>query len=139
MLTIERQVRFEEVDAAGILFFARYATYAHDAMERLFDGLAGGYVALTMKRRIGMPAVRLNCQFSAPLRYGDIACITVSTTRIGNRSVELGYRIVRKHDGVLAATLGHTVVTTDLDRLRSCDMPADVRALLTAHLDAAAP
>ncbi len=133
MVSIERQVRFEEVDAAGILFFARFATYAHDAMERLFDALDGGYAALTMKRRIGLPAVKLGCEFSAPLRYGDIARISVSALRIGNRSAELGYRIERQGDLVLAAALTHTVVVTDLEAMRSCEMPPDVRAVLMAH------
>jgi 4-hydroxybenzoyl-CoA thioesterase len=45
--------------------------------------------------------------------------------------------MVRAADAALAAEVKHTVVTTDLRVLASCDMPADVRALLNAHLEVA--
>ena len=132
----ERAVKFEEVDAANIVFFARFVTYAHEAMEHFFDPLDGGYAGLIMTRRIGLPAVHVEMSFSAPLHYGDGLSIETSVAKVGNRSAVLHYRMVRQRDGALAADVKHTVVTTDLRVLSSCDMPADVRALLEAHLEA---
>ena len=43
---IQRAVRFEEVDAARIVFFARYLGYGHEAMEAFFGALEGGYHGL---------------------------------------------------------------------------------------------
>ena len=43
------EAAFEEVDAAGLLFFAVFAAYAHEAMAALFDGLAGGYPARSVR------------------------------------------------------------------------------------------
>jgi len=137
VVVYERAVKFEEVDAAGIVFFARFVTYAHEAMEHFFDPLDGGYAGLIMDRRIGLPAVHVEMSFSAPLRYGDRLRIETSVSKIGNRSAVLRYRMVRAADSALAADVKHTVVTTDLRLLSSCDMPADVRALLGAHLDPA--
>jgi 4-hydroxybenzoyl-CoA thioesterase len=134
MVVLERPVRFDEVDAAGIVFFAQIVAYAHEAMEHFFEGLDGGYPALIVDRRIGVPAVKLEAEFSAPLRYGDRMRIETSVARVGKRSAELVYRFVRMRDGAACATLRHTVVVTDLDRLASCDMPGDVRAALEAHL-----
>jgi 4-hydroxybenzoyl-CoA thioesterase len=37
--------------------------------------------------------------------------------------------------GAHVAELRHTVVTSDLREVTSCDMPADVRALLEQHLE----
>jgi len=133
MIAFRRPVRFEEVDAAGIVFFAHLVAWAHEAMERFFDSVDGGYVALITERRVGLPAVKLESTFSAPLRYGDVASIETSVERVGGRSAVFRYRFVRERDGVEAALVRHTVVTTDLDALRSCEMPADVRALLEAH------
>jgi 4-hydroxybenzoyl-CoA thioesterase len=132
--TIERAVRFEEVDAAGLLFFPVFAAYAHEAMAALFDGLHGGYPALIMKRRVGLPAVAMSSEFLSPLRFGDVAEIATSVTRLGNRSVELHYEFKRLGDGVVCATMQHTVVCTDLETVRSCEMPEDVRAVLESHL-----
>lgn len=134
MVVFDRVIRFEEVDAAGIVFFAHFVGYAHEAMERFFAGIDGGYAGLILERRVGLPAVRVEMSFSAPVRYGDGLRIETSASRVGNRSATLHYRMFRTSDGALSADMTHTVVTTDLRSLTSCEMPADVRAALTANL-----
>ncbi|MGK4006600.1 acyl-CoA thioesterase [Sorangium sp. So ce1036] len=135
MVSFERPIRFEEVDAAGIVFFAHHLAYAHEAMERFFAPLDGGYAGLILGRRIGLPAVRVEADYAAPARYGEALRIETSVVHLGGRSATLRYRMIRVHDGVLSADLRHTVVTTDLVRLASVPMPEDVRALLRAHLE----
>jgi 4-hydroxybenzoyl-CoA thioesterase len=135
VIVFERPIKFEEVDAASIVFFARFVNYAHEAMEHFFAGIEGGYSGLILARRVGLPAVHVEMSFSAPVRYGDALRIETSAARVGNRSATLHYKMFRTSDGTLSADLKHTVVTTDLTELRSCDMPADVRAALLAHLE----
>lgn len=137
MKRIERAVRFEEVDAAGLLFFPIFAAYAHDAMAALFEELPGGYPALILQRRVGLPAVAMTSSFKSPLRYGDVACIDACVSRLGTRSAELMYEFRRQADGIVCATMSHTVVSTDLATVRSCAMPQDVRAVLESHLTGA--
>ena len=132
MSTYVRRVRLEEVDVANIVFFARYSSYAHEAMEHLFEGLAGGYVALVGARRICFATVRMDSEFHAPLRYGDEVSIHVTVARLGTKSVTLNYAFVRG-DGVRCATFAHTIVSTDMQTLTSCAMPDDVRALLSTN------
>jgi 4-hydroxybenzoyl-CoA thioesterase len=138
MLLFERPIKFEEVDAANIVFFARFVTYAHEAMEHFFSGLGGGYAGLIVSRRIGLPAVHVEMSFSVPVRYGDVLRIQTSVARVGNRSATFHYRMIRMRDDSLSADIRHTIVTTDLVTLTSCEMPADVRALLLAHLETGA-
>jgi 4-hydroxybenzoyl-CoA thioesterase len=135
MIVSERAIKFEEVDAANIVFFARFVTYAHEAMEHFFGALDGGYAALILERRVGLPAVHVDMSFSNPVRYGDVLRIETSIAHVGNRSATLRYKMIRARDGALSAELRHKVVTTDLQTLRSCVMPADIRALLLAHLE----
>lgn len=134
MVVYEREVRFQDVDAAGLIFFPNYLTFAHEAMERLFEPLDGGYVRLIRERRVGLPAVKVESEFLAPVRYGERLRIETSVARLGNRSMTLRYRFFRG-DGVQAAEMLHTVVTTDLDAFRSREMPADVRAVAEAELE----
>ena len=135
MIVFERAIKFEEVDAANIVFFARFVTYAHEAMEHFFGGLEGGYARLILERRVGLPAVHVEIAFTAPARYGDVLRIETRVARLGNRSAVLWYRMHHAAAGRLVCELKHTVVTTDLRTLTSCEMPADVRALLTQHLE----
>jgi 4-hydroxybenzoyl-CoA thioesterase len=135
MIPYERPIRFEEVDAAGIVFFARFLGYGHEAMEHFFGGLPGGYAHLIMQRRIGLPAVNVTMSFKSPVKYGEVLRIETSTAHLGNRSATLRYRMFRTHDEVLAAEVEHTIVMTNLDQLASCPMPDDVRAIFTEHLE----
>lgn len=133
MFTYERPVRFEDVDAAQIVFFARYLGYCHEAMEAFFHGIPGGYVRLIGERHIGLPAVSVNCSYFAPLSYGDTAVVHVNVTRVGNTSCTFHYEFSRKADGVRIAIVEHVVVATDLKRFHKVPLPEDVRSVLAEH------
>lgn len=126
-------MRFEDIDAAGIVFFARFLNYAHDAMERLFDDLPGGYAALIMKRGIGFPAVHASTDFMAPIRYGDTARVTATVEKLGTTSCHLHFAFARASDGVAIATSSHVHVCTSLATMTKLELPADVRAALEKH------
>ena len=135
MIVFERAIKFEEVDAAAIVFFARFVNYAHEAMEHFFSHVPGGYPGLIIGRRIGFPAVHIDASFTSPVRFGDVLRIETRVAKLGNRSAVFQYRMINVGSGSLAAELRHTVVTSDLRTITSCEMPADVRELLVQHLD----
>ncbi len=139
----ERPVDFQDVDAAGIVFFARFFDYAHDAMEHFFDGIAHrpggvrpGYVDLVVKRRTGFPVVHITADFKSPLRYGDVVRIETSVVKIGKSSITFRYAMKRADNGADVATLEHVVVATNVDTVTKVDLPEDVLALLRAHAEA---
>lgn len=135
MIRFARSVRFEEVDAAGIVFFARYLGYCHEAMEHFFGSLEGGYVKLIRERGIGLPAVHAEVTYTAPLRYGDAFFIDTTAAKIGETSCTLKYRIWREVDRreVECAQVLHTCVLCNLHPMAKIAIPADVRALLEQH------
>ncbi len=139
MFRYERPVRFAEVDAARLVFFARYLEYCHDALEALFGALPGGYAHLTMTRDVGVPTVHVEADYTAPLRYGDVAVIDVSVESVGTRSVTFRHAITRKADGVRCATVRQVVVTARLSQFGAVPVPDDVRALLERHIDPPPP
>ncbi len=112
MHVYERPVRFEEVDAAQIVFFPRFLSYCHEAMEGLFEGIDGGYVHLIRDRKIGVPAVHVDCDFKHPLRYGDVARIEATVEKLGRTSVHFRYRMARASDGVPVAAVTGGAITS---------------------------
>lgn len=135
MFAYERAIRFEDIDAAQIVFFPRYLVYCHEALEQFFGALEGGYSHLIVKRRIGLPAVHIDMEFKKPLRYGETVTVQVDITKIGKSSVGIRYTIVRVGDGAEVATINHVCVLTAMEEeLHSKPIPADVRALLEQHL-----
>ena len=126
-------MRFEEIDAAGIAYFARFFTWCHDAMEAMLAPIDGGYVGLVRDRKMGLPAVHIEADFQAPLRYGDDVRIAVTVERIGRSSIALRFDVSRLPDGEKVATLSHVVAHTDMVAMRSRPVPDDVRAILERH------
>jgi 4-hydroxybenzoyl-CoA thioesterase len=133
MFVFERPIRFDEVDPAGIVFFARYANFAHEAIEGFFEDLEGGYPALIQKRRIGLPIVRYEADFLAPLRYGDRMRVETSVTQLGKTSATFTHEVKNAATLELCAVLRQVVVTVALDAFRPTPMPADVRDKLESH------
>ena len=134
MIVYERPVRFDEVDPAGIVFFARFMNYAHEAMENFFADIEGGYAGLIQLRRIGLPTVRLEADFNVPLRYGDMLRVETSCGKLGNTSATFVHEMRNAANSEVCAVVRHVVVTVTLGALKPCAMPEDVRAKFAAHL-----
>ena len=129
----ERPVKFDDIDAAGILFFARFFNYAHDAMEAFFGELPGGYVDLINRRKIGLPAVHVEADFLAPLRFGDVAKVEVTCVHLGRSSCAFSHAMSRLGDGTRVAVVKHVCAAVDLTRMKALPIPDDMRALLLRY------
>jgi 4-hydroxybenzoyl-CoA thioesterase len=133
--SFRRAVRFEEVDAARIVFFARYFYICHDAMEAFFGGLEGGYASIITKRGLGLPAVHAECDFPASLRYGDVVVVNVSVVKVGTTSITFRFVLSRESDGVVVGRAMQTSVLVDLESMKKMPIPDDIRAQAEAHLE----
>jgi 4-hydroxybenzoyl-CoA thioesterase len=134
MFVLDRPVRFADVDAARIVFFARYLEYCHDALEALFAPFPGGYAAMINDRHVGVPSVRVEIDYRAPLRYGDVARIETAVERLGTKSITFLHTLKRASDGEVCASVRQVVVTADLRTITALEVPPDVRALLAPHV-----
>jgi 4-hydroxybenzoyl-CoA thioesterase len=128
------RVRFEEIDAAGIVYFARFFTWCHDAMEAMLAPIDGGYVGLLRKRKLGLPAVHAEADYVAPLRFGDDVRIEVLVEKLGQSSVGLRFDLTRMDDGTKVATVRHVVVMSDVTVVRSTPLPDDVRSTFARYM-----
>ena len=129
--------RFQDVDAAGIVFYARLFAYFHDAYVAFLESLGP---ELALHRAIEsadflIPLVHAKADFKAPLRFGDEATTTVRVDRIGTSSYTIAYQIHRG-DGQLAAE-GQTVhACAGKEDFRPRPLPESLRAGLMVHHDA---
>lgn len=126
---VQQRVRFNEVDAAGIVFYPRFFDYFHMAFEDFFGAATGvPYHVWIKERRIGWPTVHVECDYRAPLRYGDAFEVAVSFPKVGRSSFVTRYEV--RSDGDLRCAAAITCVTTDLDRMESLAIPLVVREAL---------
>jgi 4-hydroxybenzoyl-CoA thioesterase len=132
MFKYSQPVRFADIDHAGIVYYPRYFHYFHVAFEELWRARVGpaAYSEIIDKDRVGFPAVRAECDFKAPLKFGDTAEIEVTIPRLGTKSITFRYRIFRSADRVLCAEGQVVCAVVDLAKFVAVAIPADVAAML---------
>ena len=89
---------------------------------------------LISRRRVGFPAVRTECDYRAPLRFGDMVRVDMRIERLGNKSVRFAYRALRAEgaSGPAGEVVADGVVVcavTDLAQFRAIEIPDDLRTL----------
>ena len=135
--TYSMPVRFADIDHAGIVYYPRFFHMFHVAFEELWRARMGpaAYSELIDKDRVGFPAVKAECNFTAPLRFGDTAEIVVSIPRMGGKSITFRYRVFRGADDggrerSLAAEGTVVCAVVDLAAFVAITVPDHVVALL---------
>lgn len=124
------RIRFSHCDPAGIVFFPQYLVLFNQVVEDWFtDGLGVPYATLLGTRRIGLPIVRLECDFRAISRMGDAVVMTVAVERAGGKSLQLHMQCLAP-DGGVRVSARKVLVFTDLDSHQAIAMPEDVRQAL---------
>ena len=126
----ERTIRFSDCDPAAIVFYPQYFVMFNALVEDWVDeGLGIGYRALVVDRRVGLPTVRLEVDFSAVSRMGDRVALVLAVERLGTRSITLALRC-EGADGGLRMAMHQVLVTTSLETHAAIDIPADLRAAI---------
>jgi 4-hydroxybenzoyl-CoA thioesterase len=84
------RIRFAHCDPAGIVYFPQYLVMTNALVEDWFnDALGIDYARMISARRIGLPIVKLNCEFSRPSRMGETVTLTLAVDSVGQRSIRI--------------------------------------------------
>lgn len=123
------RIRFGHCDPAGIVFYPQYLVLFNALVEDWVDvGLGVPYAPLVAERRIGLPTVRLECDFRAVSRMGEDVCFALEVERLGTRSITLA--IEARHGDQQRVAARVVLVTTDLTSHRAIALPADLRTAI---------
>ncbi len=127
----ERLIRFSDCDPAGIVFYPQYFVMFNGLVEDWFnEGLEVGYQRTVIERRIGLPTVRLEADFTAVSAMGDRVLLSLGVERLGGSSLTLRLHCVGQADGVTRMSMRQVLVTTSLDSHRAVPIPHDIRAAI---------
>jgi 1,4-dihydroxy-2-naphthoyl-CoA hydrolase len=130
---LERDVRFHDVDAAGIVFFARAFEYVTDTFVA-FCAASGVHVDEVLReRRWGAPLQHVEADYFRPLFFGDRVEVALVAAHLEDTSVTLGYRIANTADGAVHATVQATHVFVDVDTFARRPVPAEMRSIIEAQ------
>ena len=133
---IEETVRFAQCDPAGIVFFPQYLVMLNTLHERWFtEALGVPYHHYIARRRLGVPTVRLECDFTAVSRHGDRLQQRLSVAKLGRSSIELAVAFTAGAE--LRARFRQVLVCTSLETHKPHPIPDDVRASMQRFLQPA--
>jgi 4-hydroxybenzoyl-CoA thioesterase len=119
------RIRFAHCDPAGIVFFPQYLVLTNALVEDWFTECLGiDYAHMIGQRRIGLPIVKLDCEFSRPSRMGETVTLSLSVNSIGRRSIRIG--IVGHCQDEVRFKAHQVLVTTSLETGQSIDIPDDI-------------
>lgn len=118
------EVRFVDVDAFGHVNNANYLTYLEMARVNYFDEVADWQYNWSKQ---GIIVAKAEIDFIIPIKFKDEISVYTRCSRLGNKSFDLEYRIVRILEGQeqLMADGVTVMVAFDYDAKKSIEIPAE--------------
>jgi len=126
-------IRFHHCDPAAIIFYPQYFVLFHELMEEWFsEGLNTNYGEYIRVARLGVPAVKAECEFVAQSKLGDEVNFRLQPTRLGNSSLSF---VGEAWGGDELRTRAQiTVVQMSLETRKSVPFATDLRERIAAFL-----
>lgn len=121
-----RRVRFQDVDAAGVIFFAAVFEYCHDLYVEYLDAHGVSLVEVLKQRQWAAPIRHAEADYLRPLRFGDEIAVSLPVAHLAESELTLGYRITlgASREVAVVAQSVHTFVS--LPDFKRCALPEDV-------------
>lgn len=133
MYRFETTVRLHDTDAAGVIFFARQLTLAHNAFEHFLDSIGLGLGPMLEHADYRIPIVHAEADYMAPVRVGDQLDIFITAARIGTTSFTLDYRLLNQK-GVEVGRARTVQVAVDRKLWTKRELPPALRTAFERHL-----
>jgi 1,4-dihydroxy-2-naphthoyl-CoA hydrolase len=127
--TQHRRVAFQDVDAAGIVFFARILVYFHEAYAAFLEARGLDLPDLLKSKSWLAPLGHCEADFLRPLTFGDRIAVEIAGGRFEETQLTIGYRI-KKESGEVAAVGTMVHVFVDRKTFKRTPLPAEDRAKL---------
>ncbi|HYJ33637.1 MAG TPA: thioesterase family protein [Candidatus Binatia bacterium] len=128
-------VRFQDVDAAGVLFFGRIYDYCHQAYEELWAAAGVDRAWIFSGADFLIPIAHSEADYKAPLRHGERVDVLVDVTHVGRASFHLAFRVTGPNgDGDLRATAKTVHAFVARETMRPIPIPEELRVFLLRHL-----
>ena len=127
--SVRLRYRFGDIDDAGIAYYPKLLHYFHCAFEDWWnDGLGIPYATVMHRHKLGLPAVKLDAEFHAPVRYGDEVDVHLGVLRIGTSSVEFAFWMTRGADPTPLCRARVITAAVDMDTMQKRVLSDEWRA-----------
>jgi YbgC/YbaW family acyl-CoA thioester hydrolase len=133
--SIEEYVRWEDIDAAGIINYQAYLRFFALAEAELLRSAGLNYHYLFETLGIWLPRVRVECNFFRPVKLDELLVVEAFFSRIGRTSVHLDFAVRRKTAPDVVASGRYVLVCVRQKDFRPIPVPSEIRERLAPFLE----
>ena len=123
------EIRFADLDVLGHVNNAKYFTYMETGRLLYFKQVIGWS---GKRHQLNVILARTACDFKLPLELGDPIRVYVRVARLGNKSFDFEYVIIRETDHGVAAVGSSVQVAFDYKRKLPVLVPNEWRKKIIA-------
>lgn len=102
--TFHRTVRFQDTDAAGVVYFANVLSMCHEAYEASLEASGIELRLFFNNQKLAIPIVHANVDFRHPMYCGDKLNIDLLPQKLDEHKFEISYQITESSTQQLKAT-----------------------------------
>jgi YbgC/YbaW family acyl-CoA thioester hydrolase len=136
----DRAIRFQDVDAAGIIFYPRLLEYCHDLLARFFSENGAALPEVLREGNWLAPVRHAEVDYFKPLRFGDPVEVALVSAYLSTSEVTLGFRVARRDGSDEVCAVAQSVHTfVDAHTFTRIPLPDALRAGLEAIGNLARP
>ena len=134
--SVEEYVRWEDIDAAGIINYQAYLRFFGLAEAELFRSCGLGYHNLFEELGIWLPRVHVECDFFQPVMLDELLVVEAYFGKIGRSSIHINFEVRRKENPeVVVATGNYIVVTVRRGEFKPIPVPYEIRQKLAPYVE----
>ncbi|MBI4932059.1 MAG: acyl-CoA thioesterase [Bacteroidetes bacterium] len=125
------QIRFKDVDMMGHVNNANHFTYLEIARAKYFDDVVAEEVNWSKE---GIILAKLLCNYKMPILFKDKVFVYTKCAKIGNKSFELDYKIIKEENSkeIILAEASSVQVCFDYEKKENILMPEKWRKKIEA-------
>ncbi len=127
-----RRVRFQDVDAAGIIFYPRFLEYTHDLYVEFLEEHGSPLPEALEQGTWAAPIRHAEADYFRPLRFGDTAQICLVRAHVEPSEITLGFTLVLPQRGEVAAVVQSVHTFVSLPDFVRANVPDNIATALQA-------
>lgn len=134
--SIEEYVRWEDIDAAGIINYQAYLRFFALAEAELLRSAGLNYRFLFEALGIWLPRARVECDFYRPVKLDELLVVEAYFSRIGRTSVHLDFDVRRKErPDEIVATGRYVLVCVRQGDFTPIPVPDEIRRRIAPFVE----
>lgn len=128
--TMRERVRWSDVDAAGVVYFASYLRLFEAVETEMFRSAGLTLQLMSDHFRLWLVRRQVVCDYLQPILLDQEVDLSAYVAGLGNTSMEIGFLVREASSGTLAATAVFRIVAVSRDGFAATPVPRPIRDAL---------